>query len=94
VPAFAPTNLAVYVCCHIFSSARPVLLIVNDGGEWMFLCGGSDHAPDELPQVVGVGHLTDRDPSLNKCADLPMGFQAERASLAALWNRTESRAAF
>jgi hypothetical protein len=38
---------------------------------------------------VGVGHLVDRDPSLNECAELPVGFEAERTSIGGTWEQAE-----
>jgi len=87
VATFTPTNLAVHVCAHVFSNTHPVLLVVNEENDWQFLCGGL-HPEGEIPSVVGVGHLTTRDPSLNECADLPPNFEAERSSLNDRWIRT------
>ena len=75
---FAPPNLRSYICSHVFNYERPILLVVHEDGDWSFMCGGTDHGPDDC-HVVGVGHLIDRDASLNQCADLPNGFEAERA---------------
>ncbi len=82
---FAPNNLTSYICPHIFENSRPILLVVHDDGEWQFLCGGNDHGHD--CHIVGIGHLVDRDPSINKCADLPNGFMAQRAALDQPWTR-------
>lgn len=84
---FTPPYLAVYVCAHVFSNTRPVLLVVNEKGDWMFLCGEL-HPESEIPALVGVGHLTTRDPSLNECADLPQNFEAERSTVNDRWIRT------
>jgi hypothetical protein len=84
---FTPTNLGVFVCAHILSNTRPVLLVVHDEYDWQFLCGET-HPEGEIPSLVGVGHLTTRDPTLSECADLPQHFEAERSSLNDLWIRT------
>ena len=84
--AFAPANLKAYVCSHVFATSRPVLLVANEDGDWMFLCGCDDHASTDC-LVVGVGHLIARDPSLNECADLAAGFEAERQSVEHPWVR-------
>jgi len=84
--SFAQRNLAAYVCNHVFEDTRPILLVVHEEGDWMFLCGDSDHDLGDC-RVVGVGHLVDRDPSLDVCADLPKGFEAERSAVGELWLR-------
>jgi hypothetical protein len=56
----------------------------------MFMCGGAAaHGPDEC-HVVGVGHLTDDDPTLNECADLPEGSEAERSRVGEAWLRSRT----
>jgi len=55
----------------------------------MFMCGGADHGDNDI-RVVGVGHLVERDPTLNECADLPNGFEAERSTVGAPWLRIRS----
>jgi len=76
------------ICSHVFDKARPILLVVHEGGDWQFMCGAAGHAPSD-GHVVGVGHLIDRDPSLNECADLPNSFEAERSAVGAPWRRRE-----
>ena len=81
---FGPDNLAVFICSHVFENEKPILLVCHEGGDWQFLCGGT-HRTDEKPKVVGVGHLVERDPSLNEIADLPLDFEAERSEVGAQW---------
>jgi hypothetical protein len=57
----------------------------------MFMCGGADHEGKDV-RVVGVGHLVASDPTLNDCADLPEGFEAERSAVGSPWLRTRSGA--
>ena len=83
---FHPHNLGVIICSHIFEQTKPVLLVVRDKEGWNFACGGTDHRDDDFHNV-GVGHLTDRDPSLDACSDLPVGFAAERLSPTLPWTR-------
>ena len=71
---------------------RPVLLVTHFyNGDWSFSCGLTDHSEDEEAEGeffwVGVGHLTDRDFTLHKIADLPKGWSAERTEVGAEWNR-------
>ena len=84
---FSPPNLGVIICSHIFEASRPILLVAHDAGGWNFACGQSDHEGSKDFHVVGVGHLSDLDTSVNECADLPIGCIAERASLGSPWAR-------
>ena len=76
-----------YLCPHVFAGTHPVLLVVHEGGDWQYLCGG-DHDPDSLPRVVCRTHVLDSDPSLAALADLKEGWEAERTSVDAPWRRT------
>ncbi len=77
----------VYVCGHIFKNSRPILLVSREGGDWQCLCG-KNHAVDEVPYVVGLNHLLERDPTLFELKDLPVGWDAERISTTNVWVRT------
>lgn len=87
---FAPPNLKSYICSHVFAQERPILLIVHEDGDWMFMCGKDDHGGPEDCHVVGVGHLVESDSSINQCADLPDGFEAERKAVGDPWLRTRN----
>ncbi|MFN0191428.1 MAG: hypothetical protein ACKVP5_05550 [Aestuariivirga sp.] len=80
-------EIAAYVCSHVFENSKPVLLVSRAGGDWQCLCGG-DHAADEVPNVVGLNHLLDRDPSLRELEDLPVDWEAERATTEHKWIKT------
>lgn len=77
------TNLGVFVCPHVFRNVRPVLLVVHEDNEWQCLCGFSDHNED--CHLVGIGHLVDRDASIDELSDLPNGWEAERESEHKQW---------
>jgi hypothetical protein len=81
-----PHNLGVIVCNHVLEESRPILLAVHEAEGWNFACGGSDHSDDDFHNVC-IGHLTGRDPSLNACTDLPVGFVAERPGQTLPWAR-------
>jgi hypothetical protein len=81
------SEVAAYVCSHVFARTRPVLLVVRDRGDWQLLCGGV-HDPEDLPEVVGLNHLIDDDPSLRQIIDLPVDWEAERQSPDEPWIRT------
>lgn len=77
---------AAFVCSHIFDQRRPVLYVCRQGGDWQFLCG-AEHAPTELPRVVGAAHIFERDPSLKEVADLRVDWEAERRAIGEPWLR-------
>jgi hypothetical protein len=83
--SFGADHLPAYVCSHVFSAERPILLVSHEGGDWQFLCG-STH-PGEQPIVVGIAHLVQRDPSLEDVADLAVDEDAERDSPGSSWVR-------
>lgn len=85
---FSPKNMKSYICSHVFENTRPILLIVHNEEDWMFMCGDADHDPDDC-HVVGIGHLIDRDPTINQCADLPNGFEVERLAIGTPWLRRQ-----
>jgi hypothetical protein len=78
---------AVFVCSHILDESRLILLVSRMGGDWQCLCGG-EHEPREVPFVVGLNHLLDRDRTLVELQDLPQGWEAERAAVGKPWMRT------
>lgn len=82
-----PDNLGAYVCPHVFEDTRPILFVCRADGDWQFLCGGGDH--DDDAHLVGVGHLTARDPTLNELADLKPDWAAERRTAADQWVYSE-----
>ena len=85
---FGSENLPAFICSHIFHETKPILLVCHDGGDWQFLCG-ENHDIDEMPKVVCISHLIERDPSLNELADLPNGWEAERNKQGGKWIRSE-----
>jgi len=80
-----PYHIAAFVCSHVFEGTRPVLYVTREGGDWQFLCGDVHR---DGPRLVGIGHLIERDTSLEQLLDLPSDWQAERQSVASEWQRT------
>jgi hypothetical protein len=78
------TEVAAYVCSHIFENTRPILLVSRAGGDWQCLCGGQ-HEAGEIPKVVGLNHLLERDPTLLELKNLPGEWEAERTSANEPW---------
>lgn len=77
-----------YVCRHVFENSRPILFVSRGGGDWQCLCG-EEHAADEIPHVVGLNHLLERDAALTELQDLPEEWEAERVSVQDDWVRTQ-----
>jgi hypothetical protein len=78
---------AAYICSHVFENTHPILLVSRDGGDWQCLCGG-EHDIHEIPYVVGLNHLIERDPTLAELMDLPINWEAERGRVGEKWLRT------
>ena len=81
------TELAAYICGHIFRRERPVLLASKRGGDWQFLCGaGHDEGMDG--KAVGINHILEWDPTLLEIMDLETDWDAERDAIGQPWRRT------
>lgn len=78
-------EVIAYICDHIFKNTHPILLVSREEGDWQCLCGGVHH--NEIPHVVGINHLFDRDPTLNELRDLPNGWEAERDAPNLQWRK-------
>jgi hypothetical protein len=79
-------EIPAFVCSHIFENTRPILLVSRADGEWQFLCGGT-HNDDEIPRVIGLNHLLERDQTLRQILDLPADWEAERKDVTSSWLR-------
>lgn len=75
---------AAFVCRHVFDESRPILLVAHEEGDWQFLCG-QPHESGDLPLVVGLNHLTDRDASLIEVLKIQEGWEAERREVGQPW---------
>ncbi|MGY1982408.1 hypothetical protein [Nocardia gipuzkoensis] len=75
-----------YICIHVFTEERPVLYACRDQDDLVMACGGADHRQDaEDWKVVHVGHLLQRDASLQVITDLRNEEQAERGAVGEPW---------
>jgi hypothetical protein len=81
------TEFPAFICSHVFENSRPILLVANSKGDWQFLCGDNHN---DIPKVVGINHLLNRDPSLREVLDLPENWEAERDNPQAPWQRHPS----
>jgi hypothetical protein len=82
------THAKAYVCTHVFDGTSPVTLVTRPEGDWCFLCGQVHDDLAESYRVVGIGHVTENDPSLSVLSDLEPGWEAERNELSGAWIRT------
>ena len=84
----AGKNRAVFTTRAVLRDGHPVLLVSHDReGEWQFLCGTTVRPQDG--QIVSLGSILERDPSLAEVADLPEGWTAYRQAVRAEWQRRE-----
>jgi len=75
-------EIPAYVCSHIFDNTKPVLLVAKEDGDWQFLCG-EEH--DEIPIVVGINHIIERDNTLVDILNLKDNHEAERKKVGGKW---------
>ncbi|CAA0180353.1 hypothetical protein RG384_002140 [Acinetobacter baumannii] len=76
-------DFGVYCCPHIFHKEKPVLLVIRDEDEdWQFLCGND---VDDECHYIGVGHLLDRDNSLEVLVNLEKNTGAKRDDTNQAW---------
>lgn len=85
---FYDLRLGVYCCGHVFRRERAVLLVVRDGTDWQFICGGVDHSDPDEPYHVCIAGLLDEDGTLAEVSDLAPDAEAERQRPGANWLRT------
>ena len=79
-----------YVCTHVFAHERPVLLVSRADGAWALVCGDTHPEDASSYAVVGIGHVIDRDPTLEAVLDLPPAWDAERRFVGGEWVRCPS----
>jgi hypothetical protein len=77
---------AVFVCSHVFENSKSVNLIIRADGDLQLLCGGS-HPGNEIPHVICLEHLLERDSSLVEAVKIPNGYQAERDQPGDRWRK-------
>ncbi|TKB45849.1 hypothetical protein [Thalassotalea mangrovi] len=79
-------NYGVYVCPHVFNQESPVFVCVRDpDGDWQFFCHDEECPENSEPHLIGVGHLTEADPSINELTTLAPNTFAERQSPEEPW---------
>ncbi|HKB05973.1 MAG TPA: hypothetical protein VKD90_27510 [Gemmataceae bacterium] len=80
-------NTATLTVRQLVHGGQPILLVFHDAddGMWQFLTGETVDMSDAM--LVSLESIYRRDPSVGELADLPLGWQASRASRAGRWNR-------
>jgi hypothetical protein len=78
-----------YVCIHVFKNEKPVLLVSRADADWCFLCG--DEHPEDAAyyRVIGIGHVLEKDSTLEELLDLAPEEEAERIAPGSPWIRTD-----
>ena len=84
-----PLNTEASVCSHVLDGSRPVLFVERRHSAWLLLCGPDYYIVGGLIKAVAIGHLLDRDPSLNQVIDLLDGHAAERTEITEPWVRRQ-----
>jgi hypothetical protein len=85
-PFSDPENVAVFTVAEIASGRAPILRVCHDeeDGAWQFLTGGS--LPDAADgKLVSLKNIVMLDPTIRELSQLPLGWEATRASANAKW---------
>jgi hypothetical protein len=86
-PFDEPENVATLTVRQITHGAQPILYVSHDAsdGMWQFLTGAPVKMADAM--LVSLREVYDIDPSITELADLPLGWQAQRAAPGQPWRR-------
>jgi hypothetical protein len=89
-PFADPPNLATITTRSIMHDGAWIALVSHDedDGGWQFLPAGPPDQDDAT--VVALRRVWERDPTVVELADLPLGWQAWRASPDSKWQRAPS----
>jgi len=81
-------DLGVFTTRGVLENDQAILRVVHDvDGDWQFLCETT--ADTEDARVVSLEYVFENHPSIRELADLPMGWNAKRASPAGNWIRSK-----
>ena len=88
-PFVDPPNVAVLTIRQIMNRLSPILLVHHheEDGAWEFLTVEAFDMADVI--VVGLEEIVQMDSSVLQLSDLPLGWQALRASTNHIWVRTQ-----
>ena len=83
-----PPKTSVITTRRVVSGSHSIRLVTHDvdDGAWQFLDGDNVWEKDAV--IVSLESLVLRDPSLREVADLPRGWQAQRATPTSPWQTT------
>jgi hypothetical protein len=77
-----------YWCHHVATGVRPILLVSRPDGDWCVLCGKDDHSQSSDGfHVIGLGHASERDATIEQVLDLLPNEEAERDAPDQPWTR-------
>lgn len=78
-------------CTHVVDGGDSVMVVSRSGGDWVLLCGHTDHSHDEDDETLRIlhwQHLVDRDPSLKDMIPaLEVDYSAERTVVGGEWRK-------
>ena len=78
----------VFCCPHVFRKEKPILLVIRDpDGDWHFLCDKGEKKND--CHHIGVGHLLQRDKTLDVMVNLSVATGAKREDVLSEWDYFE-----
>lgn len=70
-----------YVCIDVFEDRKPITLVYRTDGDWCFTTFDNPYGDDsDKYRVIGIGHILQRDPSIESLENLPNNWEAERAA--------------
>jgi hypothetical protein len=85
-------NRAAFTTRPVLRQGHPILIVTHDeDGDWQFLCGTTNRQKD--CQIVSLGSMFDRDPTIAAVANLEPGWRAFRERPDAEWRRERIEAA-
>lgn len=90
-PFPCPVNTAAFCTGKVVHDRLPVLQVSHDAnGDWQFL----DATTDDIgkPVLMCLGCVLERDPTLSRIGDLPLGWSAYRPDVGGEWERWQKPA--
>lgn len=81
-------NLGVFATQQVLEGATIRYVVHDEEGDWFFM--EDEDADSEDLQIVGLGEIVKRDPSLNSIYSLQYGWEATRADKDEEWKEQES----
>lgn len=86
-------SLAAIVCEHVAIGSEPIRVAVRTSAEdsddsgWQFLCGSGRDESVEAAQVWLLSEVVERNPSLERWMNCPVGTRLERTTENSPWTQ-------